>query len=252
MKALIVIPARYASSRFEGKPLITIAGKSMIQRTYEQACKAAFDKDVYVATDDQRIFDHVSTFGQCIMTKADHQSGSDRCFEVFQTLKQTYSCIINLQGDEPFILPEQIESLYQAIQSTDADIATLKIAIHTPSEIFNQNIVKVVCNLDGMALLFSRQCIPFVRGVEQNEWHHHTTYYRHIGLYGFNSNIIPQLMHLPLSPLEQMESLEQLRWLDNGYKIHVSTTNFASPAVDTPEDLTTVDNFLKIHPEFAG
>jgi 3-deoxy-manno-octulosonate cytidylyltransferase (CMP-KDO synthetase) len=252
MKALIVIPARFASTRFEGKPLVNIAGKSMIQRTYEQALKAPFEKDVYVATDDQRIFDHVIQFGQCIMTSPEHQSGSDRCFEVFSSLPQAYTCVINLQGDEPFIQPQQIELLYKAINHTDADIATLQLPIQSSEELFNPNVVKVISNLSGMAMLFSRQSIPYIRGTEQAEWHLKHQYYRHIGMYGFNSNIIPQLMHLPLSPLEQLESLEQLRWLDNGYKIHVSTTDFSSPAVDSPEDLKTVDNFLKIHPEFAG
>jgi 3-deoxy-manno-octulosonate cytidylyltransferase (CMP-KDO synthetase) len=252
MKALIVIPARYASTRFEGKPLVNIAGKSMIQRTYEQALKAPFEKDVYVATDDQRIFDHVVQFGQCLMTNPIHQSGSDRCFEVFKQLGNNYNSVINLQGDEPFIQAQQIELLHKAIQNTDADIATLKIPIQSSEEIFNPNVVKVISNLSGMAMLFSRQCIPFIRGIDPNDWHKKHQYFRHIGMYGFNSNIIPQLMHLPLSPLEQLESLEQLRWLENGFKIHVSTTDFSSPAVDSPDDLKTVDNFLKIHPELAG
>jgi 3-deoxy-manno-octulosonate cytidylyltransferase (CMP-KDO synthetase) len=249
MKVLIVIPSRYGSTRFEGKPLVDIAGKSLVRRTYEQAKKAKLNARVIVATDDQRIYDHVSSFGECMMTSPDHPSGTDRCFEVVQKTGETYDVVLNLQGDEPFILPEQIESLVHVFEALSADIATLQKPIRTSVELLNPNIVKVVSNLQHKALYFSRQPIPYLRSVPQQDWVSHHDYFRHIGMYGFRFSIIEQLMHLHPTPMELGESLEQLRWLENGFVIRVANTDFVSPAIDSPEDLLTVDNFLKINPE---
>jgi 3-deoxy-manno-octulosonate cytidylyltransferase (CMP-KDO synthetase) len=248
MKVLIVIPSRYGSTRFEGKPLVDIAGKSLVRRTYEQALKANIDSHVVVATDDERIFEHVSAFGNCIMTSPDHVSGTDRCFEAVQKTGLGFDVLLNLQGDEPFILPSQIESLVQTFGSLSCDIATLQKPIKTTEELVNPNIVKVVCNLQREALYFSRQPIPFIRSSDLAEWTRGHSYYRHIGMYGFRSGIIEQLKKLQPTELEICESLEQLRWLENGFKIKVVDTDFVSPAIDTPEDLLTVDNFLKSNP----
>ncbi len=249
MKVLIVIPSRYASTRFPGKPLIDIAGKSLVRRTYEQAMKAQVDSRVVVATDDQRIFDHVSAFGECMMTSPDHVSGTDRCFEVAANISETYDVLLNLQGDEPFILPGQIESLVNMFDALSPDIATLQKPIRSSEELLNPNIVKVVCKQNNEALYFSRQAIPFIRSGEQGEWVNNFAYHRHIGMYGFRYGVIGQLKTLQPGQLETAESLEQLRWLENGFSIRVANTDFISPAIDSPEDLLTVDNFLKSHPE---
>jgi 3-deoxy-manno-octulosonate cytidylyltransferase (CMP-KDO synthetase) len=248
MKVLIVIPSRYGSTRFEGKPLIDIAGKSLVRRTYEQALKANIDSHVVVATDDERIFKHVSAFGNCIMTSPDHVSGTDRCFEAVQKTGREFDVLLNLQGDEPFILPSQIESLVHTFESLSCDIATLQKPIKTTEELVNTNIVKVVCNRQQEALYFSRQPIPFIRSSDIVEWTREHSYFRHIGMYGFRFSVIEQLKKLQPAELETCESLEQLRWLENGFKIRVVDTDFVSPAIDTPEDLLTVDNFLKSNP----
>ncbi len=249
MKVLIIIPSRFGSTRFEGKPLVDIAGKSLVRRTYEQALKAGMDAHVVVATDDQRIFDHVSAFGNCVMTSDRHVSGTDRCFEVFEKTKDTYDVVLNLQGDEPFILPEQIRSLVKVFEQPAASIATLRKPVRTNDELLNPNIVKVVCDHKHHAMYFSRQPIPYLRSVESGNWVDNYAYYRHVGMYGFRSDIIPQLSKLQPSGLELAESLEQLRWLENGFSITVADTDFISPAIDTPGDLLTVENFLKSHPE---
>jgi 3-deoxy-manno-octulosonate cytidylyltransferase (CMP-KDO synthetase) len=183
------------------------------------------------------------------MTSANHQSGTDRCFEVFDQLNENFDILINLQGDEPFIQPYQIELLAKGLMNIDTQITTLKKRIETQVDLFNFNHVKVVTNKNNYALYFSRQAIPFTRGLEEKDWLTHFSFYRHIGLYGFRTEIIPELKALQLSGLEKMESLEQLRWLDNGFKIKVLETNFQSPAIDSPDDLLTVENFLKINPE---
>ena len=249
MKTLIVIPSRYGSTRFEGKPLIDIAGKSLIQRTYLQAQKNELNARVIVATDDERILKHVSSFGECMMTSVHHQSGTDRCFEVLETLNESFDILINLQGDEPFIQPNQIAKLAKGLMNIDTKITTLKKRIQSREDLMNPNHVKVVTNKNNDALYFSRQVIPHLRGIASEEWVEHYHYFRHIGLYGFRTEIIPALKSLQVSELEKMESLEQLRWLDNGFNINVLETNFQSPAIDSPEDLLTVENFLKSNPE---
>jgi 3-deoxy-manno-octulosonate cytidylyltransferase (CMP-KDO synthetase) len=249
MKILIVIPSRYGSTRFEGKPLIDIAGKTLIQRTYLQAKKNELNARVIVATDDERIYKHVSSFGECMMTSVHHQSGTDRCFEVIETLNESFDILINLQGDEPFIQPNQIATLAKGLMNVDTKITTLKKRIQSREDLINPNHVKVVTNKNNDALYFSRQVIPHLRGIASEEWVEHYHYFRHIGLYGFRTEIIPALKSLQVSELEKMESLEQLRWLDNGFNINVLETNFQSPAIDSPEDLLTVENFLKSNPE---
>lgn len=251
MKCLIVIPSRYGSTRFEGKPLVDIAGKSLVRRTYEQALKTNLNADVVVATDDDRIFNHVSEFGKCIMTDPNHISGTDRCFEVLKKTKEDYDILINLQGDEPFILPEQIELLAQSFADVSTDIATLQKPISKQEELFNPNIVKVIRDSSSHAIYFSRQAIPYLRGQSETEWVDGFKYYRHIGMYAFRVKICDALSQLSPSELELSESLEQLRWLSNSYKIKVQTTEFVSPAIDSPEDLITVDNFLKNNPQMV-
>ncbi len=249
MKVLIVIPSRYGSSRFEGKPLIDIHGKSLVQRTYLQAAKANIDARVVVATDDERIYNHVQTFGECVYTAAHHISGTDRCFEVAEKLNEDFEILINLQGDEPFILPKQIEALADAFLDPSIHIATLKKGIRTSEDLFNSNMVKVVCGANEEGIYFSRQAIPHLRGVAPDEWVNHFNYFRHVGMYAFKKEIIIDLKALSPGKLEVAESLEQLRWLENGYKIKVLTTDFVSPAIDTPADLVSVENFLKSNPE---
>ena len=249
MKTLIVIPSRFGSTRFEGKPLIDIAGKTLIQRTYLQAQKNELNARVIVATDDERIYKHVSSFGECMMTSVHHQSGTDRCFEVLEKLNESFDILINLQGDEPFIQPNQIATLAKGLMNVDTKITTLKKRIQSREDLINPNHVKVVTNKNNDALYFSRQVIPHLRGIASEEWVEHYHYFRHIGLYGFRTEIIPALKSLQVSELEKMESLEQLRWLDNGFNINVLETNFQSPAIDSPEDLLTVENFLKSNPE---
>lgn len=249
MKVLIVIPSRYGSTRFEGKPLIDIQGKTLVQRTYLQATKAKLNAHVVVATDDDKIYAHVKTFGECIMTSAHHISGTDRCFEVAEILNQDFDVLINLQGDEPFILPEQIEALAAAFEDPSVDIATLKKAIKSSDDLYNANMVKVISGANDEAIYFSRQAIPHLRGVEPNDWVNQFSYYRHVGMYAFKRDAIAQLKELKASSLELAESLEQLRWLENGFKIKVLKTDFVSPAIDTPADLVAVENFLKSNPE---
>jgi len=249
MKVLIVIPSRYGSNRFEGKPLIDIHGKTLVQRTYLQAMKANLEAKVVVATDDDKIFAHVQTFGECIMTSAHHISGTDRCFEVADILQYDFDVLINLQGDEPFILPEQIEALAAAFEDSTVDIATLKKAIQSSDDLFNANMVKVISGVDNTAIYFSRQALPHLRGVEPTDWVQQFSYFRHVGMYAFKRSAIAQLQQLKPSALELAESLEQLRWLENGFKIKVLKTDFVSPAIDTPADLVAVENFLKSNPE---
>ena len=220
---LILIPARYASTRFPGKPLVEIAGKPMIQHVYEKA--TAVSEHVYVATDDERIYDTVIRFGgRAVMTATTHKSGTDRCYEAYQKVKellqQDFEVIVNVQGDEPFILPEQIEALISRFEEPDIQIATLAKPFEKNEEIFDPNKVKIVFSQQHMALYFSRCPIPFCRGVDQGEWLTRT--------------------RIPQGILEKAESLEQLRWLENGYKIAVSITHHESIGIDTPEDLKKI------------
>jgi len=237
MKILGIIPVRYASIRFPGKPLVDIAGKSMIQRVYEQTKKCIHLSEVIVATDDARIFDHVTGFGGvAVMTSSDHQSGTDRCAEV--ALKHPgYDTIINIQGDEPYIDPEQISKLISCFNDGNTQIATLIKKVLTEQELHNTNSPKVIINKHSEAIYFSRSPLPHIRGQEPQNWLQHFTYFKHIGIYGYRADILQQITKLPISPLEKAESLEQLRWIENGYKIKVAETELETYAIDTLEDL---------------
>ena len=244
MKVLGIIPARFQSSRFPGKPLAMIGSKAMIQRVYEQASKA-FD-DVAVATDDDRIFQKVISFnGKAVMTSESHQSGTDRTAEAALTYhqlntKKTFDVVVNIQGDEPFIRPQQLQQLAATFEDPSVQIATLVKKIETEEELFNENAVKVVKNSSDGALYFSRFPIPFMRGSDQKDWVKKHTYFKHIGVYAYRYSVLQEITKLPQSSLELSEKLEQNRWLENGYKIKVSETDFQSLAVDTPEDLEKI------------
>jgi len=243
-----IIPARYASTRFPGKPLAEIAGKSMIQRVYEQASKAL--DTVVVATDDARIYEAVEGFGgKAVMTSDQHRSGTDRCYEALTKTTGAYDVVINIQGDEPFVHPEQIEALKACFQDADTQIATLVKPFAADDDfemLFNANSPKVVLNAKMEAMYFSRSIIPYYRNAPHTEWLHKQTYYKHIGMYAYRSQVLAEITGLPQSPLELAESLEQLRWLENGYRIKVGITDTETIAIDTPEDLKRAcDRFLK-------
>lgn len=240
MKVLGIIPARYASTRFPGKPLIDIQGKSMIQRVYEQALKAESLNKVVVATDDERIAKAVHNFGgEFVMTGTTHQSGTDRCAEVSQHLPD-FDIVINIQGDEPFINPKQIDLLVSCFEEPDVQLATLIKEIHTQEELFNNNIPKVVTNSKQEAVYFSRQTIPYIRNAEKEQWLNTHQFYKHIGIYGYTTPVLHEITKLKPSILEMAESLEQLRWIENGYTIQTRTTNLETIAIDTPEDLNKI------------
>lgn len=241
-----IIPARFLSTRFPGKPLVDIGGKTMIQRVYEQVSKAL--TDVYVATDDQRIFDEVMNFGgKAIMTSDQHKSGTDRCYEAFSKLDKHFDVVINVQGDEPFIQPEQIKTLIYCFDNSEIEIATLA-KIFTQKDGFeallNPNTPKIVVNKRNEALYFSRSIIPFCRGCETKDWISVQKYLKHVGIYAYRSDILRELTLLEQSPLEISESLEQLRWLENGYRIKVGFTDVETVGIDTPDDLKKVINLF--------
>lgn len=244
MKIIGIIPARYASSRFPGKPLIHIKGKTMIQRVYEQALKATTLTDVIVATDDQRIFDQVQSFGgQVVITKSTHESGTERCAEV--AAKYAADIIINIQGDEPFIQPIQIDMVVNLLKDNPTlSIATLAKKITTTKDLFNPNLVKIIFNQAQKAIYFSRQAIPYIRDEVQDNWVEKFTYYKHIGLYGYRGQTLIEIAQLTPSPLEQVERLEQLRWLENDYTIGVGITMEESIGIDTPEDLEHIQSLF--------
>jgi len=240
-----IIPSRYASSRFPGKPLIDLQGKTMIQRVYEQASASKHLDKVVVATDDQRIFDHVRSFGgDVVMTASDHPSGTDRCNETLHSLKVKYDYVINIQGDEPLISPDQIDELAVLLKDGSVELATQMIPVKTSEELFDNKEVKIVLNTNNEALYFSRQVIPFIKDVEESKWHLHHQYYRHVGMYAYRSDVLNKITKLPVSSLEKAESLEQLRWLENGFKIKCVITKFESLCVDTPEDAEKVKTIL--------
>lgn len=239
MKILGVIPARYASSRFPGKPLIDIKGKSMIQRVYEQCKATELLADVIVATDDSRIFEHVEAFGGKVRMTADHhRSGTERLVEIAEA-EVSFTHFVNIQGDEPFIDPAQIDLLCKVLTADkEVQIATLVHKIHSYEELINPNMPKVVLDEEGNALYFSRSPIPFIREEsEQTKWLNHHDFYRHIGIYAFEREVLLKVPQMKKSVLEEKESLEQLRWLANGYKIRTAETNKISFAIDSPEDL---------------
>jgi 3-deoxy-manno-octulosonate cytidylyltransferase (CMP-KDO synthetase) len=235
-----VIPARYASSRFPGKPLADIHGKTMIHHVYEQASKAL--DMVFVATDDVRIQNAVRDFGgRVVLTSPDHQSGTDRCAEAIlyaeKVSSMVFDVVLNVQGDEPFIEPRQIELVKSCFDDQATQIATLVKEIHTQEDMFNPNRPKVVLNNRNEAIYFSRTPIPYVKAEKTSNWVQAHRFYMHIGLYGFRKDILLKITRLPQSSLELAESLEQLRWIENGYKITVRKTEYESFGVDTPEDL---------------
>ena len=236
MKILGIIPARYASTRFPAKPLVDIAGKSMIQRVYEQVKKSTRINKVVVATDHAEILSHVQYFGEACMTRESHISGTDRCYEALTLQQETFDYVINIQGDEPFIQPEQIDLLAERLDG-HTEIATLVKAIEQEEQLFNPNVVKAVINLQHEALYFSRSAIPHMRNTPEKDWLRKQNFYKHIGMYAYRTDILEQLTKLPPSSLEKAESLEQLRWLENGFKISVAETHTETIGIDTPEDL---------------
>lgn len=249
MKFTAIIPARYASTRFPGKPLAMLGGKTVIQRVYEQATSVL--KDVYVATDDERIYQAVESFGgKAITTRSDHKSGTDRIEEaaekIFAELKpdNIADVIINIQGDEPFIQPSQIETLCRLFDTPETQIATLGKPFESMEEVMNPNSPKIVTDINGFALYFSRSVIPFIRGKEQEDWIQQFPYLKHLGIYAYRREVLSEITKLPQSPLEIAESLEQLRWLQNGYRIRVGETNVETVGIDTPEDLKRAELLL--------
>lgn len=241
MKILGIIPARYGSTRFPGKPLIDINGKSMIQRVYEQSKSCTSLNDVVIATDDQRIFNHVKSFGGNVeMTSDKHESGTDRCAEVVGKLNENYDVVINIQGDEPYIDPIQITQLCECFNDEKTDIATLIKKIESTEDLFNENKVKVVKSSADFAIYFSRNPIPFVKGEAKEKWLEKQTYYKHIGIYGYRFEVLQKVTKMPLSILEKAEGLEQLRWLENGLRIKVAETQLEAIAIDSPEDLKKI------------
>ncbi|WP_080238857.1 3-deoxy-manno-octulosonate cytidylyltransferase [Spirosoma rigui] len=240
MLILGIIPARYASTRFPAKALAMIGGKSMIQRVVEQAQQARSISRVVVATDDERIRTHVAGFGgEVVMTSEHHQSGTDRCQEVVEQLGVAADYVVNIQGDEPFIQPRQIDLLTSVLDGK-TELATLIKPINDLQTLLNPNSPKVVLGTSGDALYFSRQAIPYLRGKPVEDWLDTHTYYKHIGLYAYRTDILAKLTKLPPSLLEQAESLEQLRWLEHGYRIRTVITDLESHGIDTPEDLKLV------------
>ncbi|MCW3077873.1 MAG: 3-deoxy-manno-octulosonate cytidylyltransferase [Bacteroidetes bacterium] len=243
MSIIGIIPARYASSRFPGKPLVEIKGKSMLERVYTQAKKSSLLTEIIIATDDKRIEDHALSFGaKVVITKEEHPSGTDRCFEAYTLNGKQYDYILNIQGDEPFLDPEQINSLAEACNS-DVQIATQMIKCTSYDVLFDKGEVKIILNSNKEALYFSRNVIPFIKNKEEKEWHLHYNYFRHVGMYAYRADILEKITLLAPSDLEKAESLEQLRWLENGFKIKCIETSFDSHCIDTPED---IDKVLKL------
>jgi 3-deoxy-manno-octulosonate cytidylyltransferase (CMP-KDO synthetase) len=245
MKFIGIIPARFQSTRFPGKPLVILGEKPIIQWVYENAKKAL--DDVYVATDDERIYKAVEAFGgKAVYTSPNHQSGTDRCAEAAQKVagQMEFDVVINIQGDEPFIRPEQVEGLKACFNFPETEIATLIKPITNAIEITNINRPKVVINKNMEAMYFSRSSIPFVRDSKPEEWINRNEFYSHIGMYAYRYDILLELTKLPIGVLEKAESLEQLRWLENGYRIKTAKTSFENMGIDTPEDLENAKKFL--------
>lgn len=247
LKFLAVIPARYASTRFPGKPLARLGGKPVIRRVWEQVTQVF--ADAVVATDDQRIIEAVEAFGgRAVMTSPDHRSGTDRCREAVEKSGGTPDIVVNVQGDEPFIAPSQLRAIARCFDDPSTDIATL-VKPFTPADglaaLENPNSPKVVLGTAGQALYFSRSVIPYLRGVPREEWLERHTFYKHIGMYAFRRETLYAVTALPQSALERAESLEQLRWLENGYRIRTGISDVETIGIDTPEDLAKAEAFLK-------
>lgn len=247
MKFLGIIPARYASTRFPAKPLALLGGKTVIQRVYEQV--AGVLDDAYVATDDERIEAVVKAFGgKVVMTSVHHKSGTDRCFEAASKIGGDFDVVVNIQGDEPFIQPSQLHSIQACFDDPATQIATLVKPFTADNDISmleNPNSPKVVLDKNRNALYFSRSVIPYLRNVEKADWLKRHTFYKHIGLYAYRVEVLKEITSLPQSPLELAESLEQLRWLENGYIIKAGVTEVETIGIDTPEDLARAEEFLK-------
>ena len=238
-----IIPARYASTRFPGKPLAVLGGKTVIQRVYEQVNSVL--SEVYVATDDKRIFECVESFGgKAVMTRSDHQSGTDRIQEAVEKIGTHADVIINVQGDEPFIQPSQIQTLMQLFDEPSTQIGTLGKLFESLESVENPNSPKIVTDVRGFALYFSRSVIPYIRGKEQKNWFSEYPFLKHLGVYAYRREVLAEVTRLPQSSLEKAESLEQLRWLQNGYRIRVGLTDVETVGIDTPEDLQRAEQFL--------
>ena len=243
MKFIAIIPARYASTRFPGKPLALLGGRPVIQHVYEKAAQAL--DEAYVATDDERIARVVESFGgHAIMTRADHKSGTDRIEEAAEKIGTDADVVINIQGDEPFVDASQLKTLQSLFDCEETQIGTLGKRCDSMEATDNPNSPKIVCDKQGFALYFSRSVIPFVRGQEPKSWLNHYPYLKHLGLYAYRREVLREVTQLPQSPLELAESLEQLRWLENGYRIRVGLTDVETVGIDTPADLERAEQFL--------
>lgn len=246
MEFIAIIPARYSSTRFPGKPLAMLAGKPVIQHVYEQVTKIL--PKAWVATDDDRISNAVEAFGgQAVMTRADHKSGTDRIEEAAEKIDATADVIVNIQGDEPFIQPSQIETVCRQFDDASTQIATLGKPFSSMEAVENPSSPKIVTDVNGFALYFSRSVIPFVRGIDHDKWLDHYPFLKHLGIYAYRREVLKEITKLPQSPLEKAESLEQLRWLQNGYRIRVGLTDVETVGIDTPDDLKRAEAFLKTH-----
>jgi 3-deoxy-manno-octulosonate cytidylyltransferase (CMP-KDO synthetase) len=248
MRVLAIIPARYASTRFPGKPLALLGGKPVIEWVWERVSSVSGLDEAVVATDDNRIAQAVEAFGgRVVMTGSHHRSGTDRCGEVLQRMKEqgnVFDIAINVQGDEPFVQASQLQALMQLFDDSETQIGTLGKPFENMEAVDNPNSPKIVCDRRGFALYFSRSVIPHVRGKERAEWIQHFPYLKHLGLYAYRREVLREVTQLPQTPLELAESLEQLRWLENGYRIRVGLTDVETVGIDTPEDLQRAEQFL--------
>lgn len=244
MKFIGIIPARYASTRFPGKPLALLGGKPVIQHVYEKV--AAVLEAAYVATDDDRIYDVVKAFGgQVVMTRTDHKSGTDRIEEAIEKIGGEWDVVVNVQGDEPFVAKSQLDTICHCFDDPTTQIATLGKPFESMEAVQNPNSPKIVVDNMGFAMYFSRSVIPYVRGKEKSSWLTHYPFLKHLGIYAYRKDVLRQITQLPQSSLEIAESLEQLRWLQNGFKIKVGTTDVETVGIDTPQDLERAEEFLK-------
>ncbi|MQP12790.1 3-deoxy-manno-octulosonate cytidylyltransferase [Prevotella copri] len=244
MKFIGIIPARYASTRFPGKPLALLGGKPVIQHVYEKV--AAVLETAYVATDDERIYDVVKSFGgQVVMTRTDHKSGTDRIEEAIEKIGGEWDVVVNVQGDEPFVAKSQLDTICHCFDDPTTQIATLGKPFESMEAVQNPNSPKIVVDNMGFAMYFSRSVIPYVRGKEKSSWLTHYPFLKHLGIYAYRKDVLRQVTQLPQSSLEIAESLEQLRWLQNGFKIKVGTTDVETVGIDTPQDLERAEEFLK-------
>lgn len=244
MKFIGIIPARYASTRFPGKPLALLGGKPVIQHVYEKV--AAVLEAAYVATDDERIYDVVKSFGgQVVMTRTDHKSGTDRIEEAIEKIGGEWDVVVNVQGDEPFVAKNELDTICHCFDDPTTQIATLGKPFESMEAVQNPNSPKIVVDNMGFAMYFSRSVIPYVRGKEMSSWLTHYPFLKHLGIYAYRKDVLRQVTQLPQSSLEIAESLEQLRWLQNGFKIKVGTTDVETVGIDTPQDLERAEEFLK-------